>query len=334
MDEILDILRAMRLTGGVFLEARFTAPWCVTARIGPEDCTPFLAQPRSIIAYHYVSAGRMLLAAGGEPPLAVEAGEIVVLPGNDEHVLGSTLDRPGVSASRLVQSTAEGGLAQIDHGGGGAETRLLCGFLASEAADPAVTAVLPRVLKIAVADGVSATWVESSFRFAAQELASGGGRSAAVLGKLAELLFMAAVRRYLASVPPDETQWIGGLRDPSVRRALALLHARLDRDWTVEDLAREVGLSRSAFADRFTRALGEPPMQYISAKRMEAAARRLRETRDPLARIAFDIGYESEAAFNRAFKRRFGVPPATWRRQQLAERGGGGERPGGGAPRP
>lgn len=316
MDEVLDILRAMRLTGGVFLDARFTAPWCVTAKIGPEDCKPFLPEPRGVIAYHYVCAGRMLLALEGEPPLAVDAGEIVVLPRNDEHLAGSALDRPAISASTLVQPTADGGLARIVHGGGGAETRMLCGFLASEAADEAVTASLPRVLKIGVADGVSAGWVESSFRFAAQELATGGGRSAAVLGKLAELLFMEAVRRYLASVPPEHNQWIGGLGDAAVRRALGLLHAQLDRRWTVEDLAREVGLSRSAFADRFTRALGEPPMQYLGGKRLEAASRRLRESQDALAQIAFDIGYESEAAFNRAFKRRFGTPPATWRRQQ------------------
>lgn len=319
MDAVLDILRAMRLTGGVFLEAVFTAPWCVTAKIGPEDCTPFLPQARGIIAYHYVSAGRLLVGLDGEPPVAVEAGEIVVLPRNDEHRVGSQLDRSPVSAKSLIQSAADGGLARIEHGGGGEETRFLCGFLGSETADDVVTGSLPRVLKIGVAEGVSGGWIESSFRFAAQELAAGDARSAAVLGKLAELLFVEAVRRYLASLPPQERPWTGGLGDEAVRRALALLHARLDRRWTAGDLAREVGLSRSAFAERFTRALGEPPMHYLARKRLEAAARRLRESPDSLARIGFEVGYESEAAFSRAFKRLYGVAPATWRRQQATQ---------------
>lgn len=318
MDEVLDILRALRLTGGVFLEAEFTAPWCVRAQFGPEDCSPFLPQPRSIIAYHYVSAGRLLLDVEGAPPIAVEAGEIVVLPRNDEHRLGSTLEMEAVKADALVQPAPGGGLARILHGGGGTETRILCGFLGSAAADDAVIASLPRVLKIGVAEGISGGWIESTFRFAAQELGAGGAQSAAVVGKLAELLFMEAVRRYLAALPPEQSLWVSGLGDAAVRRALALLHGALDRRWTAENLAREVGLSRSAFAERFTRALGEPPMHYLARKRLEAASQRLRESQDPLAHVAFAVGYESEAAFSRAFKRRYGVPPAAWRRQQEA----------------
>lgn len=320
MDEVLDILRALRLTGGVFLESRFTAPWCVIARLGPEDCSPFLPQPRSVIAYHYVSAGRLLLAVDGAAPVAVESGELVVLPRNDEHRMGSTLDAPSTEAATLVQQIAEGGPARIDHGGGGAETRLLCGFLGSASADDAVIACLPRVLKINVAEGVSGGWIESSFRLAAQELGSGNGRSAALLEKLAELLFMEAVRRYLAGLPPEESAWAGALGDRAVRRAVALLHGSLTRRWTAEALAREVGVSRSAFAERFTRALGVPPMRYLVARRLETAAERLRGTQDGLGRIALEVGYESEAAFNRAFKRRFGAPPATWRRRQQADR--------------
>ena len=159
-------------------------------------------------------------------------------------------------------------------------------------------------------------WVESTFRFAGQILAGGGERSAVVLGRLAEILFEEAVHRHVASLPEGEKGWLAALRDPAIGRAVALLHRRLDRQWTTEDLAAEVGLSRSAFAARFTDLVGDPPMRYLLRWRMQLAARRLSDTRDPVARVAFDAGYESEAAFNRAFKRVFGVPPATWRKEQ------------------
>jgi transcriptional regulator GlxA family with amidase domain len=158
-------------------------------------------------------------------------------------------------------------------------------------------------------------------RFGAQELASGPARSPALLAKLAELLFVEAVRRYLAALPPDETGWRAAIADPMIGRALAQLHQRLDRRWTAEELARSVGMSRSAFADRFTRIVGETPMRYLAQQRLQLAARRLEASGDAIARVAFEAGYESEAAFNRAFKREFGTPPATWRANRAPSRG-------------
>ncbi len=316
MDLVLDLLRGLRLSGGVFLDGEFTAPWCVASRIGPEDCDPAQPTPRSIIAYHYVSSGRLLVGVDGEPPVEAVAGEVVVLPRNDAHLLGSSLEVAAVAGEQLVQPAADGGLARIVHGGGGAETRILCGYLGSESAADPVIASLPRVMKIAVADGLSGSWIESSFRFAATELAAGAGASPAMLARLAELLFMEAVRRYLAALPPEQGLSAAGLRDPAVARAIGLLHGGLNRRWTAADLAREVGLSRSAFAERFTRVMGAPPMHYLGTRRLEAAARRLQDSGDAIARIAFEVGYESEAAFNRAFKRHFGLPPAAWRRQR------------------
>lgn len=323
MDALLDMLRGMRLTGGLFLDADFTAPWCVKSKVGPEDCAPFTPVPRYIIAYHYVTAGRLLLKVDGQPPISVDSGEIVVLPRNDDHVIGSALNRRAVSAEHLIKPAPDGGLARIVHGGGGERTHILCGFLGSDMHHNALVAMLPSVMKLGIADGVSGNWIESSFRFAAQELAEGTVKSPAILARLAELLFMEAVRRYIASRPPGQTFWEAGTTDPIVGRALGLLHNQMARRWTTEDLAREIGFSRSAFAERFARIVGEPPMRYLAGQRLEQASMRLAESSDAIARIAYDVGYESEAAFNRAFRRKYGVPPAAWRRERGTEKSDG-----------
>lgn len=316
MDPLYDVLRTMKLSGGVFLDAEFTAPWCVSAHVGPEDCEPFVPEPVHVIAYHYVVSGRCLLQVEGELPVSVEAGEIVLMPRNDRHKLGSAMTLRPVSAEHLIQPGADGGLARIRYGGGGERTHILCGFLGTDAQNHPVVAILPRVLKLSVEDGAAGEWIASSFRFAAQQLRDG---SAGVLAKLAELLFAEAVRRYVAASPPAQTGWLAGLSDPVIGRALALMHGRVADPWTTEELARQVGLSRSSFAERFTSLIGEAPMRYMTRWRMQLAADRLRDGQ-PIARVAYEVGYESEASFHRAFKREFGLPPAAWRRQSHASR--------------
>ena len=315
MDPISDMLRSMRLTGGIFLDAEFTAPWCLQSKIGPEDCAPFTPEPRQIIAYHYVTAGRLLLKVNRQKPATVQRGEIVVLPRNDAHVIGSALNLRPISADHLIRPNPAGGLAQIIHGGGGERTHIICGFLGNDMSHNGLIAMLPSVMKLDVTEGASGDWIESSLRFAAKEMADGKMSSPAMLAKLAELLFMEAVRRYLAAQPPDSSAWSAGMHDRVVGRALGLLHGQLDRRWTTDDLADEIGLSRSAFAERFTRLIGQPPMRYLAQQRLVQASVLLKETSDPIARIAYHVGYESEASFNRAFRREYGVPPAAWRKR-------------------
>jgi AraC-like DNA-binding protein len=250
----------------------------------------------------------------------VESGEIVVLPRNDEHVIGSEMQLRPVGAKHLIQPDSHGGLAKIVHGGGGEPTQILCGFLSNDRPHNAFIAMLPSVMRLKVADGPSGRWIESSFRFAANELSEDQVSSPVILAKVAELLFIEAVRRYFAALPPTANAWIAGMQDPIVGRALALLHGEIARRWTTRDLARESAMSRSAFAERFTRVVGEPPMRYLAQQRFAQAATRLRESTEPIARIAHDVGYESEVAFNRAFKREYGVPPATWRRENMARK--------------
>lgn len=318
MDAALDVLRMIRFTGGIFLDAEFSAPWCVAAQVTPEDCRPFTPVPQGILAYHYVSAGRLLLQVGQETSLEVSAGHIVLLPRNDPHLLSSELGTRPISIDHLLKPTSEGGLAQIVYGGGGETTRVLCGFLNSETPCDALIGVLPRVMTLDVVEGAARAWIESSFRFAASELAAGSVRSPALVARLAELLFIEAAQLYLTRLPPEQQAWVGGLGDPFVSRALAQLHDSPERHWTTPVLARQVGLSRSAFAGRFTDLVGMPPMRYLARLRMQVAARRLRESLTPIARIALEAGYESEASFSKAFKRAFGMPPAAWRREQRA----------------
>ena len=206
-------------------------------------------------------------------------------------------------------------MPRITHGGGGEVTRLLCGFLGSETSFDPLFQSLPPVLKLELRAMPSGAWIESSFRFAISEIAAGRMGSATVITKLSEMLFVEAVSQFVATLPPDRQGWLAGLRDPQIGRALALLHARPTESWTADGLASQVGMSRSVFAERFTLLVGQPPMHYLAQWRMYLAAQQLREGGGSVAQVAFKVGYDSEAAFSRAFKRQFGASPGTWRKQ-------------------
>jgi AraC-like DNA-binding protein len=314
LDAFSDVLRVIRLAGGVFLEADFTAPWCLAGRLSAEECRPYVATPRHVIATHFVAAGRMQLRVEGGEDIEVRAGEMVLMPHNDVHRFGSELDIPLTSASKLLPEPGEG-MPRITHGGGGEATQLLCGFLGSETSFDPLFGSLPPVLKLNLRTTPAGAWIESSFRFAVSEIAAGRMGSATVITKLSEVLFVEAVSQFVATLPAEKRGWLAGLRDPQIGRALALLHARPTETWTADALASEVGMSRSAFAERFTLLVGQPPMHYLAQWRMHLAAQQLREGRGSVAQVAFDVGYDSEAAFSRAFKRQFGASPGAWRRQ-------------------
>ena len=316
MDPLSDVLRSFRLTGGVFLDSRFSAPWCVISRLSAEDLGPFVAKPSLLIAYHFVIAGRFLLTIEGDRTIEVRAGEVVLLPRNDVHILASGSGLAPVNANDLLQPSAGGGIAQISYGGGGEMTHLVCGFLSSEDLYNPLIAALPRMLKLDVAQGTSRDWVDASVRFAASELTEGRFASSSVMSRLSELLFVEAVRQYSATPGDQDAGWLKGLEDPRVGRALALIHRSISCPWSAESLAKEVSMSRSAFVERFTKLMGMPPIRYLTLWRLQTAKLHLRETQKTIAQLAHSIGYESEQAFSRAFKREFGLPPARWRDQQ------------------
>jgi AraC-like DNA-binding protein len=314
MDALSDVLRVIRLSGGVFLEAHLTAPWCMKGRLSPDDCKAFQVAPSVVIASHYVVSGTMKLQVEGEEVMEVRAGELVLLPHNDVHAFGSDVTVPPFSQPDEVKAKAAGEFSRIELGGGGEATQLLCGYLGSDHAFGPLLASLPPVLKLDVRATPSGAWVESSFRFAVSQIAAGRVGSTTVIAKLSELLFVEAVSHYISGLPDDKKGWLAGLRDPQIGQALSLLHAKPAKVWSAEALAEEVGMSRSGFAERFTTLVGQPPMQYLTYWRMQLAARRLKESREAIAQIGYAVGYESEAAFSRAFKRQFGASPAAWRR--------------------
>ena len=314
MDALSDVLRVIRLSGGVFLEAEFTAPWCVSGKIASSDCKPFLEAPRHVIATHFVAAGCMQLRPDNSDAIEVRAGEIVLLPHNSAHAFGSELTPTPVPVREVIQVPKEGGLGRIVHGGGGGITRLLCGFLGSDTPFSPLLSALPPVLKLNVRSTASGAWIESSFRFAASQIAAGHLGSTIVITKLSELLFVEAVSQFVASLPAERRGWLAGLRDPQIGRALSMLHARPTEAWTAEALALEVNMSRSVFAERFSSVVGQPPMQYLTLWRLHMAAQSLREGSRSVAQVGASIGYESEAAFSRAFKRQFGESPGSWRK--------------------
>jgi AraC-like DNA-binding protein len=239
------------------------------------------------------------------------AGDIVVYPHGDPHLLGNGSAKPVDSLK-----TFSPGLNLVQFGGGGEVTRFVCGYLAC---DPRLSEVflagLPPVLKVHLVKEASDQWLENSIRFSVNEANGSNAGSDLVHARLAELLFIETLRRYINRLPHDEIGWLAGARDSSIGQALALLHKDPAYPWTISSLARRVGLSRTRLAERFRHFLAESPMAYLARWRLKLAADILQSSEDSVAEVAVTVGYESEAGFNRAFKREFNCPPAQFRRK-------------------
>jgi AraC-like DNA-binding protein len=301
------------------LHGSLSGSWCLGVQFRPENYSQYLGGAPELIPYHYVVEGCLRVCLADRVCYELQAGDLALFPRNDYHLLGGDLSLQPVSGSDVVKDPSDGGLLSIDLDGDGPCTRIVCGFLAGDnlAANPVVCS-LPALLRLDYREGSSADWIRSTFNYAADEIATGRIGSETVFAKLSELLFVEAIRRYVENLPEEQVGWLAGLKDPYISRALALLHARLRDPWTVDELGRETGLSRSALADRFNQVIGVPPMQYLTSWRMQVAAQELLNSSKSIAQIALETGYESEASLTRAFKRLMGAPPATWRRQRLA----------------
>jgi AraC-like DNA-binding protein len=294
----------------------------VIGHTGKELCEGYLAFSERVVSFHFITIGACWARIPDDPTsaLRIEAGEVVVVPQGETHILGSATNLQPVSAADVLAGPLQntrGQVMKVTHGGSGPITRMVCGFLGGENVleNPLLNA-LPRIFK-ADMRGARTAWLQSSLQFAAEEAAQTRSGSATVLNKLSELLFVEAIRSYIDGLPEAQMGWLAGLRDRFIGRALSLMHSRPAQDWTIEDLAREIGLSRSALAQRFGDFVGVPPIQYLARWRLQLAAQHLRTSDKSLARVAEVVGYESEAAFNRAFKREFGMPPAAWRRTRI-----------------
>ena len=352
MDALSDVLRAVRLSGAVFFDIQAAEPWVAETPLGSTVVHAMFPGSEHLISYHVLLEGSCWALVEGEPPVHLSAGDVIVFPHGDTHVLTSTPGMRKKPVLSMYRRPTEGQLpftismgpmpegapngARASKGAAGAagasaasaagpvvatqegtsQARFVCGFLGCDARpfNPLIAA-LPRVIRVSDdANGTLAAYVR--FALAESKVPRIGGES--VLGRLSELMFLHVVRRYLEGLPADKADWLSGLRDVPIGRALAALHRHPARAWTLQSLAREAGISRSVLAERFLQFVGHPPIEYLTSWRMQLAANQLRSSTESVAEIANRVGYESEAAFSRAFKKAVGAPPSEWRRTPQA----------------
>jgi AraC-like DNA-binding protein len=312
-DILSDVLRAVRLTGAIFFDVHTAAPWVAEAPPARVIAPHVMPGAPHVIEYHVVVAGTCYGGLIGEPPVHLEPGSIIAFPQGDPHVLSSAPGMRGRPELQAYQRSAGAQLPIVIKEGGDGPVRghVVCGFLGCDVRpfNPLIAA-LPRMIHVPASSGAS---LEQLIRLAVDESAARRSGGECVLARLSELLFVEVVRRHLATLPPDQTGWLGALRDAPVGRALTLFHDRPQHPWTLDELADEVGLSRTSLAERFTHLVGTSPIQYLAHWRMQLAANLLATGSNSVAEVAFAVGYGSEAAFSRAFKRLVGAAPANWR---------------------
>lgn len=327
-DPLSDLLRSVRLRGAIFYYVNFQTDWVAETPAAPDLANALMPGAEHVLAYHLFAKGDGWAATDGQAPVRLKRGDIVMFPRGDSHVISSA---PGMHARHddsdwrvttrddpkpITVSYHDGVLRPGAPGPDDeAHTIVVCGFVACDLRpfNPLIGA-LPRVLRLP-ADSVGA-WVAPVLDQAVSESRQNRAGSAAVLERVSEMVFVDAARRYLESLPEGGTGWLAALRDRYVGKAIGLLHERPAEPWTIEELGKQVGLSRSALHERFIEMIDLPPMQYLANWRMQLGAQLLRESNRTVATIAQEVGYDSEAAFSRAFKRLVGAPPAAWRRAQ------------------
>jgi AraC-like DNA-binding protein len=316
MDALSETLRVVRLTGAIFIQARFTAPWCYQSPSA--DTAAPLLEPGAerVVIFHLITEGECYVELGGDEPVRLTAGDVVVFPQGDAHLMTSQPGLVPAKGSRLDEVLSRRP-RQLAYGGGGPTTRLVCGYLACDTRlAKMLLAGLPALVRVNVRGSNAGVWLEASVRYALAEARSPRPGGAGVLAKLAEVLFIEVLRLYMNEQSAGRTGWLAGVGDRVVGAALNALHARPAHAWTLEELAHEAHTSRSVLAERFQLLVGTSPMQYLTQWRMMLAANLLARSNAPLARIAEDVGYQTDTAFSRAFRREYGAPPAAWRRSQ------------------
>ncbi|MEJ8852965.1 AraC family transcriptional regulator [Variovorax robiniae] len=330
-DTLSDVLRGVRLRGAVFFNISAQSDWAAEAPSAKELAPMLMRGVDHVIEYHAVAQGSCWAGIPGGPSVQLSAGDVVMFPHGDAHVVSSAPGLrgsgdfswfPGVEgAGRLPLRVDYNGnnvlLPPAGTAADGADVNIVCGFLGLDLQpfNPLIDA-LPRLLHLRASE--DGAWIAKFTQQAVAESHAQRAGGEAMLARMSEMMFVDAVRRYADQLPTQSAGWLAGLRDRFVGRALALMHEHPAKEWTVEELGRHAGLSRSALHDRFVQLVGVAPMQYLAQWRMQAAARMLLETRATVAAIALDVGYDSEAAFARAFKRMVGKPPGVWRRERDA----------------
>lgn len=320
-DALSDVLSAVHLSGSIFFDVTARSPWVAEAPPAAQIADDVTPGARHLIEYHVVASGACWISLlGGAPfePVRLEEGDIAVIPHGDAHVVSS---EPGMRAApnldmhRRPEDINALPFTIRTGGEGPSDTHLLCGFFSFDARpfNPLLDS-LPRFMRFSRNESLGAHGMLDQFiRLATAETGNKRAGRQSVLNRLSELMFVEVIRLHMDKLAHDNVGWLAGLRDPLVSRVLTLLHARPAHAWTLEELASEAATSRSALVDRFTQVVGRPPMQYLTQWRMQIAAKRLAEPGVKIAVVAREVGYESEAAFSRAFKRLAGRSPGQWR---------------------
>ena len=320
-DALSDVLRAVKLTGAVFVTVDVSPPWSAPVPSATTLAPIIMPSAQHLISYHLVTEGSCWAVPGEGAPVRLEVGDVIVFPGGDPHVLCSDprVSRGAKFDMRRIKPAVQWPYRIVGERKGPDRLGIICGFLGCDVRpfNP-LLAALPRIMVVSDRSGAEDGWLGQFMRLAISEATDKRAGGESVLGRLSELMFVEAVRRHLNSLPAEQTGWLAGLRDQFVGRALTLLHSNPAHPWTLDALAREVGLSRSSIAERFLHFVGQPPMHYLTHWRMQMAAGLLSSGATNVATIAEHVGYESEAAFSRAFKKLVGAPPAAWRRQRRA----------------
>lgn len=338
MDVLSDVLRVVRLSGAVFFTADFSSPWAIESPIPDRLALAVMPSAECVVLFHILVEGECEVICQGHPVTLMRSGDVIVFPRGEQHTMRS---HGAGQPTPLSAIFSPGGHAneppQLSHGGGGRTSRFVCGYLNCDQRFSPLVDALPTMLLVRSSDDYSAmeaidargarptvlppgsgTWLGTTLKFTINEARTARPGNGAMLGRLTELMFVEILREYMQRLPASRGGWLAGLNDPHVGKALRLLHTDPVRDWTVEDLAREVAVSRSVLAQRFTELVGDSPMKYLAGWRMQIAKQMMREGTHNIQDIATRVGYDSEAAFNRAFKRATGCPPATWRKGALS----------------
>jgi AraC-like DNA-binding protein len=322
MDVLSDVLRAVRLTGAVYFDIDARSPWVGASPDTARIAASVMPGVEHVVSFHAVMSGSCWAAlddGSATPPLHLDAGDIVIFPGGAPNMMSSSPGAQGEPDMAMYYRPPDDHLPfSLQMGGGQDRTRFVCGYLGCDARpfNPLLAALPPMVCTRKPSHGSG--WVTDLISVALAEGGSSRAGREAVLAKLSELMFVEAIRRYLENMPADSRGWLSGLRDPHIGEALRLIHAHPAKDWTLDRLSRKVGLSRTSFAERFTDYVEVSPIQYLARWRLQLASRLLEQSGTSVARAAAEVGYESEPAFNRAFKKFVGVTPGTWRKKRLA----------------
>jgi AraC-like DNA-binding protein len=320
IDVLSDVLRAVRLSGAVFFDLELSSPWVAEAPAASQIAAAVMPGAGRVIEYHLIARGGCWAQADGLDPVYLREGDLIVFPQGDAHVLSSAPGLRGTIDLSLFERRPTALPMVYEMGGGGDDrARVVCSFLGCDDRpyNPLLSA-LPRVIHLPARGTRAGTgWLGTLVNIAVTESGAARPGGENVLARLSELMFVEVIRSYLETLPEAETGWLAGLRDAVVGRSLAEMHANPSADWTVEGLARAAGVSRSVFAERFTALVGQPPMQYLALWRAQVASRLLADG-GQVGAVAAAVGYESEAAFSRAFKKLVGRTPAAWRREAPA----------------